>query len=264
MVCHHTVVDKCWGNAQSSSNNEFVWTYFGGSTGFFRMQPAGKMPKSYDQTHRSWYMAALANRWEDGDAAGYGLTVSTPYNDAFGAGEVITMSQVVKRGGFDASDPVAGVVGVDLKLSTLKREVDAVGDCGRSNVECMLLDETGHIIYHKDFTTTREADANVFIASKHREVANELINKGKLTQNTCFDYGSGLRKTSYNLNTNSADGGSLSCGNWALAKLGRANVYLLALSSNGCIVENSKREIGCKPCSVENCNDWLNQDMDTR
>ena len=260
MLFRDGAVDRCWGNSQES-NSELVWTYFGGSTGMFRMMPAGKTPKMYDHTRRAWYMAALANHWEDGDTSGYGLAMSTPYTDAFGAGEVITMSKAVKRGSDGSGDPVAGVVGVDLKLETVKRLVESEGNCGQADVQCILLDETGHIIYHRDFVATERSDSNVFIASKHREVADALSNAGVMTQNACFDYGSGMKKTSYSLSSTSTAGGALSCGNWALSKLGKTNVYLLALSSNGCIVASDKRNIECLPCNIDNCNTWDSSSM---
>ena len=45
------------------------------------------------------------------------------------------------RGG--PTDPVAGVVGVDVKLAEVKRLVNQQSGCASSSVRCMLLSETG-------------------------------------------------------------------------------------------------------------------------
>ena len=210
-------IDTCWAGAQESNSNVLM-TYFGSATGLFRLMPASLIPKKYDATRRTWYMAAVANRWENGDAAGYGVVMTTPYLDAFGQGEVVTIAKAVTRGGEEATNPVAGVVGVDVKLSSLAGIVEQMGICGKSNTVCMLLDETAHVIFHPDFVSA-EADEKVFLATIHREAADALISQSKLTQNTCIDYSDGRKKSSYSLSSESVSGGSLSCGNWALSKV---------------------------------------------
>ena len=210
-------IDTCWAGAQESNSNVLM-TYFGSATGLFRLMPASLIPKKYDATRRTWYMAAVANRWENGDAAGYGVVMTTPYLDAFGQGEVVTIAKAVTRGGEEATNPVAGVVGVDVKLSSLAGIVEQMGICGKSNTVCMLLDETAHVIFHPDFVSAK-ADENVFLATIHREAADALISQSKLTQNACIDYNDGRQKSSYSLSSESVSGGSLSCGNWALSKV---------------------------------------------
>jgi hypothetical protein len=182
----------------------------------------------------------------------YGATISTPYLDASGAGEVVTISRVITRGG-GPNDPVAGVVGTDFKLNEIERLVNLQAPCAESNVRCMLLDETAHVVYHQDFVSTQTADENVFLAAKHREVAKTLVAQGILKQNTCMDYASGYRKTSYSFDLSGTEKGSLSCGMWSLARAGKTNMYLLMLSSNGCISNYAKRTQTCTPCSEANC-----------
>ena len=63
-------------------------------------------------------------------------TISTPYLDASGAGIVITISRAVTRGG--PTDPVAGVVGVDVTLAEVKRLVNQQSGCASSSSEGIL------------------------------------------------------------------------------------------------------------------------------
>ena len=225
-------VDGCWASAQAAQS-QYVWSFFGAANGLFRTMPAHVVKKRYEAAKRPWYLAAVANR-DSGGA--YGPTISLPYLDASGAGEVITISRAVTRGGTAATDPVAGVVGADLKLAEVQRIVNAQVPCGNANVRCMLIDDTAHLVYHQDFVATAAAEENVFLADKHRELADRLVTAGVLTQNTCMDYAAGYLKTSYKIDAAQLSGasGSLSCGFWSLARAGKTNMYLLAVSSNGC------------------------------
>ena len=164
------------------------------------------------------------------------------------------------RGG--PTDPVAGVVGVDVKLAEVKRLVNQQSGCASSSVRCMLLSETGHVIYHPDFAASaEETSEEVFLSKKHREVTAVLVKGGILQQQTCMDYASGMRKTSYKvvLGSSNSAGGTLLCGKWALSRLGgtkgNSNAYLLALSSNGCIT-GQKAAAACVPCDESNCKKW--------
>ena len=254
-------IDGCWRAAQassgsSSSSAEVVWTYFGSANGLWRNMPATLVRKKYEAAKRPWYLAAVAN--VDGLSGAYGATVSTPYLDASGAGEVVTISRAVTRGGTGAGSPVAGVVGADFKLSELQRLVGLQAPCGEASVQCMLLDETAHLIFHDDFVATAAAEENVFLAAKHREVAARLVAAGALAQNTCMDYASGERKTSYRVDLAGAaarQGALASCGGgfWALARVGKSNTYLLALTNNGCISNAAQRQLTCAPCNEANC-----------
>jgi hypothetical protein len=157
--------DTCWKSQQALSST-ILWTYFGSANGLFRTMPAHQSKKGYEAAKRPWYLGAVANRHP---TTGYGTTISTPYLDAAGGGEVVTIARVVTRGGA-VTDPVAGVVGADLKLPEVKRVLDGLEVCGASTT-CMLLDTSGHLIYHPDFAATTTADANVFLSTKHRELA---------------------------------------------------------------------------------------------
>ena len=116
----------------------------------------------------------------------------------------------------------------------------------------MLLDSTAHIAYHPDFTAPNARDENVFVASKHREVAKKLVADGVLVQNSCMDYGEGTRKTSYKIELPPGGAkGALSCGRYALVQAGKSNMYLLAITSNGCTA--SQNAVTCTPCTAQNC-----------
>ena len=244
-------VDTCW---KTNDNDKVIWTYFGSSNGLMRMMPATQQRKKYDPTKRSWYVGAVANTMSSG---GWGVTISTPYLDSSGAGEVVTVSKVVEGSGGD----VAGVSGADLTLGAIKGMLGGV--CAEENVVCMLMDETGHLVYHPDFAGTSHADENVFLSVKARELAGELVQAGMFEQNTCMDYSTGRRKTSYQLSADiGASQGELGCGGYAISRVGDSNVYLVGVSSNGCEDGQPGESVDCKVCSSENCANWDANGMD--
>ncbi|GMI31153.1 hypothetical protein TeGR_g15295, partial [Tetraparma gracilis] len=247
-------IDQCWVDRQTSS---IVWSYFGSANGLKRMVPAGQDMKNYDPTLRPWYMGAVANSKGGG---GYDITMSMPYLDSAGAGEILSVSKVVSmEGGSD--DQVAGVMSVDMKLTEVERIVSGTSLCSdSSSTTCMIIDETGHIVYHPDFVDSPAADENIFLSLYAREVAQDLVGLNLLVQNTCMDYATGYKKTSYQLSSDAPGAtGTLACGKWALEPLGSSNVYLLAVSSNGCERDSN---VNCAVCSEENCNSWDTLNMD--
>ena len=241
-------VDRCW---KDNGGGSVVWSYFGSSNGLFRIMPATSARKKYDPTKRSWYVGAVSNVDVVG---GWGVTMSTPYLDSSGAGEVVTVSKVV--GGSGGGSDVAGVSGADFTLAGL-RSMLASTVCGETNVVCMLMDETGHLVYHPDFADSDQADENVFLSVKAREIADALVEEGMMMQNTCMDYAAGKLKTSYQLSADiGASGGELGCGTYSISRVGDSNVYLVGVSSNGC--ESGKRgeHVECAVCNLENCAKW--------
>jgi hypothetical protein len=256
-------LDVCWNNRV---DDKVVWQYFGSTNGLYRSAPAHAIGKSYDPTKRPWYLASIANKKTPVGESNpvYGITISTPYLDMHGQGEVVTVSRAITRGGNADTDPVAGVVAMDIKLSQLQSILNRLGDeipgaisCGESSTTCLLIDDTGHVIYHPDFVSTNAAEENVFISDKHRELADALVKGGWMTQSTCMDYANGLRKTSYKVEIATDAGGELSCGSWDMAVVGaregQANLLLIVLSSNGCIDGTKARNTQCVPCTEENC-----------
>ena len=65
---------------------------------------------------------------------------------------------------------------MDVKLAEVKRLVNQQSGCASSSVRCMLLSETGHVIYHPDFAASaEETSEEVFLSKKHREVTAVLV-----------------------------------------------------------------------------------------
>jgi hypothetical protein len=255
-------LDVCWNDRV---DDKVVWQYFGSASGLYRSAPAHSIGKSYDPTKRPWYLASVANKkTPTGESASvYGTTVSTPYLDMQGQGEVITVSRAITRGGNADTDSVAGVVAMDLKLSQLQSIINSLVSpnraisCNSRSTTCLLIDDTGHLVYHPDFVSTTAAEENVFISSKHRELADSLVSNGWMTQSTCLDYSNGLRKTSFKVEIPTGGGGAhLSCGWYDTAvvgsKKGEANLVLVVLNSNGCITGKA-RTTQCLPCTEANC-----------
>lgn len=111
--------------------------------------------------------------------------ISTPYQDASGAGQIVTMSHVIYSvrsslqlrcapcraftnpgarrasqglGPFDREDPVVGVAGVDFTLGKFWAFIvdnsgcsDTLKDSTGRKVTCFVMDESGFIVMHPAF-----------------------------------------------------------------------------------------------------------------
>ncbi|ELT90479.1 hypothetical protein CAPTEDRAFT_196424 [Capitella teleta] len=70
--------------------DSFIWAYVGFNVGVFRLYPGSRLVQDYEPVQRRWYKRALAQKGN--------IAFSTPYEDNFGAGAVITMSKTLYAG----------------------------------------------------------------------------------------------------------------------------------------------------------------------
>lgn len=121
-----------------STHKDVLNVYYGINNGKMILVPKQELPSSYDPTKTNWYKLALE---KDGQVA-----ITQPYEDAIQKGVYeITFAKAVK----DAkTNQVIGVVGIDVKLSTISKLVSQVklGDSGYAAV----IDNAGTIIAHQD------------------------------------------------------------------------------------------------------------------
>ncbi|MBL4937328.1 methyl-accepting chemotaxis protein [Clostridium sp. YIM B02515] len=147
-----------------STHKDVLNVYYGINNGKMILVPKQELPSSYDPTKTNWYKLALE---KDGQVA-----ITQPYEDAIQKGVYeITFAKAVK----DAkTNQVIGVVGIDVKLSTISKLVSQVklGDSGYAAV----IDNAGTIIAHQD-------SALLGKTSKDEKWIDEILNskesKGK-------------------------------------------------------------------------------------
>jgi methyl-accepting chemotaxis protein len=140
-----------------STHKDVMNVYFGLNNGKMLLTPKQELPSSYDSTKTGWYKLALE---KDGQVA-----ITDPYEDAVQKGVYeVTFAKAVK----DAkTNKVIGVVGIDVKLSTISKLVSQVklGSSGYASI----IDKTGTVIAHQDFALLGKT-------SKDEKWIDELIN----------------------------------------------------------------------------------------
>ncbi|ERI93624.1 methyl-accepting chemotaxis protein signaling domain protein [Clostridiales bacterium oral taxon 876 str. F0540] len=149
-----------------STHKDVLNVYYGISNGKMILAPKQELPSSYDPTKTNWYKLALE---KDGQVA-----ITQPYEDSIQKGVYeITFAKAVKD---SKTNQVVGVVGIDVKLSTISKLVSQVklGDSGYAAV----MDKTGTIIAHQD-------SALLGKTSKDEKWIDEILNsKGSKEKHT--------------------------------------------------------------------------------
>merc|ERR1712167_191813 len=149
-VSTHMVLDILDGSAELIP----VWRYFGSMDGTFRMYPSTQLPQAYDPAQRGWFRQAVGDEQK--------TFISTPYEDAFGMGYLITVSRTVN---YNNNGETAGVLGTDYFLSQFGETV-----LSESNgYNQMIVDSAGFIIYHPQFSSARNPEGQNMINVKFRE-----------------------------------------------------------------------------------------------
>lgn len=216
-----------------------VWRYFGSSNGVFRMFPGSPSKPLYNPMQRPWYSRALTNKGSN--------AISTPYEDANGAGTVITLSKAVLANTGVArtnDDAPAGVLGMDFTLGLFwQLMVDNTGCSdtlkdGSNTVTCFVMDESGYVVVHPDFissTTPAARLSDTWIGEMYPKLAEKLLDVSApvLSSHTCNAFETVEQNLFYTSQTRGSDGasGTLSCGaKYTLSVIPSTNTYLVAVS----------------------------------
>mmetsp|Transcript_22789 Transcript_22789/g.38174 ORF Transcript_22789/g.38174 Transcript_22789/m.38174 type:complete len:1216 (-) Transcript_22789:1067-4714(-) len=207
--------DKCLKSARltrgwfseiiNADHSNTVWVYFGSRDGTLTQYPANYWGNSYDPTRRPWYFRALA--------VGGKIAFSTPYQDAGGAGLLITVSIAINHNSSPKNtstteivdERVAGVIGYDYVYPVFHNFTFNYANCSNANVQdhlntssqpmCFLVDTAGMLLTHSDFliTASEATDLgyvtgtigtwpieNIFLGKKEPPLASALIDIGFL------------------------------------------------------------------------------------
>uniref|UniRef100_X1ZS57 Uncharacterized protein n=1 Tax=Capitella teleta TaxID=283909 RepID=X1ZS57_CAPTE len=165
-----------------------VWAYVGFKVGVFRLYPGTRLAQEYDALKRPWYKRAITQKGR--------ISFSIPYEDAFGAGAVITMSKTLLAGradnSHDDSDPVVGVMGLDFTMNVFYYFMtDAFPECADpDNLGCFMVDDGGFVVMHHDWLDLDDKHAayNVHIAAKEPGVAKILIEENLMHRLGCINH----------------------------------------------------------------------------
>lgn len=128
---------------QSTNAGQFQIAYAGLSDGRFLQGVDLPVPQGYDPRTRDWYKKPMAT----------GQTVVTePYIDVATNDLVVTIASPFSTNGY------SGVIGADLNLNTLIKDVVSIEQPG---VYAFLVDGKGNIVAHRDRNLTLKSVSNI-------------------------------------------------------------------------------------------------------
>ncbi len=122
-----------------NSSDLIMFAYFAGTVPFSkggRFIIDGDLPNTYDQTSRSWYIDAVANRGK--------VILTEPYIDALTGMTVVTFAKAI----YAYSGELLGVVGADIRLDGLNTILDKYSKSLESHLSLVLAD--GRYVTHSD------------------------------------------------------------------------------------------------------------------
>ncbi|XP_066916444.1 VWFA and cache domain-containing protein 1-like [Clytia hemisphaerica] len=172
-------MDQYWKNDTSEKAISIIARYIGMENGFFRIYPGLLMNPSYDPRARPWYRLMIAQK---------GMTLTTPYLDAFTGETVMTLGQVLHMG--KTSTEKAGNIAMDFKLPYFKVLLDkSINEC-ETDGACVVIDRNGFVVYQSSFMEKNENSTleNQHIIKMHSRVAKSMIEEGVMIKNYCLEF----------------------------------------------------------------------------
>ncbi|ELU01004.1 hypothetical protein CAPTEDRAFT_222126 [Capitella teleta] len=204
-----------------------IWIYVGFNVGVFRLYPGTRLNQEYDATKRPWYKRAVAQKGR--------IAFSIPYEDAFGAGAVISMSKTIVAGrssGHVSTDPVVGVMGLDFNMDVFYYYLsDTFPAClDSSNVGCFMIDDGGFIVMHHDWLNleNRHDAYNVHIIQKEPGVASVLIENTVMEKIGCVNHEVLLHQYTWLVSMQSD---SIDYNNFVIYNIRETNLFVVLLKS---------------------------------
>lgn len=225
-------LDDIWLRSKTNFTQYVIWRYIGTANGVFRQTPGGALLKNYDPRKRPWYNTALLHHGL--------LTLTTPYLDVGGAGEVITAARALFHGEsnhlYRAYDEALGVLGADFPLRYFYRLLtDAYPKCRETeDYSCFIIDDAGFLVMHEDFMVPSASEEggveNVHITEKEKHIALHMFQNGYLKKKKCRKLEDLQMQTFYEVTLPNGGVDALDnvggCNRYQLGKIGGTNVYL--------------------------------------
>ncbi|XP_076812826.1 VWFA and cache domain-containing protein 1-like isoform X2 [Clavelina lepadiformis] len=235
-----SLVDRLWVN---NTDDHIAQRFIATRTGVDRLYPGTTIDGEFDATQRIWYELAVANP----DSC----VTSPPYQDASGLGNVVSMSQAIKAPTTDDKSTiptVLGVMGVDFSLDFLFAKVREIyPNCWSKDNgwSCMLVDNRGNIILHKDYSNKGVLEVKHIAGNK--QLIGVLKNRKMAAQRRCLDLDKKVYRVSYEIKPNSYLNETYSgnvdiCTQYFMAPVPHTNIFFVARPEPGYCVDS-----GCPP-----------------
>ncbi len=122
-------------------NEDFVLAYVGFENGLFRSYPGSNSSKPYDPRVRDWYRSAKDLEEEE-------VIYTSPYQDAFGRGWMITLAKPVYSGS------LVGVAGADMLISNINEAIQNIKFLETGKVT--LFESNGIVVADKEWERWEE------------------------------------------------------------------------------------------------------------
>ncbi|XP_064624547.1 VWFA and cache domain-containing protein 1-like isoform X2 [Lineus longissimus] len=196
-------INSVWVNRYKMSylNDYIVRRYVATPSGVFRMYPGTLMHNNYAPDKRPWYTRAMEY---PGD-----VTLTAPYLDVGGAGYIVTVSHSIYEGKAASmhtpDDRVVAIMGIDFTLRFMyKLLIDAMPNCGHSEIRCFVFDDKGYLIAHPGLIEPNGKGPVEMQHITHMEplVANDILNHRHFVKKTlCNGYSDRKIQRYYHFNT---------------------------------------------------------------
>nr|XP_006815782.1 PREDICTED: VWFA and cache domain-containing protein 1-like [Saccoglossus kowalevskii] len=220
-------VNDIWKSDDATGYEHYtLFRYMGTRNGVYRQLPGISMSKLHDTTIRPWYERAKHNA----DI----LTLSVPYVDANGAGEVIALSKAITESiSSPTSTNVLAVMGMDFTISYFYNMlIKHYPECEEIGNSCFVMDSSGFLVIHRDFTEADSDVSDIHIMEKEPNVAEDLLEKGILQKQQCVDFQM-IKNLNYYMTRHVGSTSSIDnmddtdvCKRYKLAHVQDTNVYL--------------------------------------
>uniref|UniRef100_A0A7M6DLU9 Uncharacterized protein n=1 Tax=Clytia hemisphaerica TaxID=252671 RepID=A0A7M6DLU9_9CNID len=172
------LMEGYWKNDTSEAAKNTLTRYIGMHNGFFRTFPGHLMNPSYDPRARPWYRLMIAQK---------GITLTTPYPDAFTGEIVMTLGKVLLKG--KKSVEKAGNIAMDFKPLYFKELLErSIKECASG--ACVVIDRNGFVVYQSSFMEENENSTleNQHIVKMHGRLAKTMIENGVMIKNYCLEF----------------------------------------------------------------------------
>nr|XP_034337034.1 VWFA and cache domain-containing protein 1 [Crassostrea gigas]XP_034337496.1 VWFA and cache domain-containing protein 1 [Crassostrea gigas]XP_034337917.1 VWFA and cache domain-containing protein 1 [Crassostrea gigas] len=176
-------IEKFWTTISRKEAPYLVWRYVATQNGVMRNYPGIRLTDDYDYKLRPWYHRTVAQKLLN--------VVSAPYEDAWGAGKVISLTKTVSTRGATHERKIEAILGTDLSIYYFNQLLeDKYPICAnKTSYNCIVIDNSGFLVMHPHFIETKSLKGQVHIAYLEGRISRSLIKKGIMYRQPCRDTG---------------------------------------------------------------------------
>ena len=233
--------EKFW---KQHKSNHLSWRYIGTPSGIMRIYPGVSLKKTYDHEKRPWYRQTMAHPGM--------IFLTTPYNDAWGSGILISQVHTIYKAN---SKQIAAVVGSDFPLQYFHWFLDQIyPSCSSHIYRCMIIDDNGFIVMHPTFKESTNADKflkSIHITVEEPALAKLMTSKNILNRKECQDYSVNKELRSYRITLPSGHPDGLSFadmdGHVELRPIPSTNIFIIRQRTDSSLSSECTCDSGITP-----------------